>query len=125
MDVQTIWKNAHQQFGEHIRCEYSMSTIWTLDNIENKYSLYHGEDCVKTFCSSLKEHATNIINFEKKKMLPLTKRRAKITLKTQQNVTFAEKDYQKSLLKIKIIKKLETIAILLVNIEVKRIVYVI
>ena len=125
MDVQTIWKNVHQQFGEHIRCEYSMSTIWTLDNIENKYSLYRGEDCVKTFCSSLKEHATNIINFEKKKMLPLTKRRAKITLKTQQNVTFAEKDYQKSLLKIKIIKKLETIAILLVNIEVKRIVYVI
>ena len=124
MDVQTIWKNVHQQFGEHIRCEYSMSTIWTLDNIENKYSLYRGEDCFKTFCSSLKEHATNIINFEKKKMLPLTKRRAKITLKTRQNVTFAEKDYQKSLLKIKIIKKLEAIAILQVNIEVKLIVYV-
>ena len=102
-----------------------MSTIWTLDNIENKYSLYCGEDYVKKFCSSLREHATNVINFEKKKILPLTKRRAKITLRTQQNVTFEEKDYQKSLLKIKIIKNLETIAILEVNIEVKLTVYVI
>ena len=102
-----------------------MSTIWTLDNLENKYSLCRGEDCVKKFCSSLREHATNVINFEKKKMLPLTKRRAKITLRTRQNVTFAEKDYQKSLLKIEIIKNLETIAILQVNIEVKLTVYVI
>ena len=39
------------------------------------------------------------------------------------NVTFAEKDSQKSLLKIKIIKKLQTIAILQVNREVQDILY--
>ena len=44
-----------------------MSTIWAFDNIENKYSLYLGEDCMKKFCTSLREHATNVINFEKKK----------------------------------------------------------
>ena len=40
-----------------------MSTIWAFDSVENKYSLYCGEDGMKKFCSSLK-----------KKMLPLTKK---------------------------------------------------
>ena len=43
----------------------------------------------------------------------------------RRNVTFVEKDSQKSLLKIKIIKKLETIAILQVNTKVQHIAYVI
>ena len=50
-----------------------MSTIWTFDNIENKHTLYCGEDCMKKFCTFLREHATNVINFEKRNMLPLTK----------------------------------------------------
>ena len=33
---------------------------------------------MKDFCSSLKKHATNIINFDKKKMLPLTKKELKL-----------------------------------------------
>ena len=33
---------------------------------------------MKKFCSSLREHATNIINFEKKKMLLLTKKKLKL-----------------------------------------------
>ena len=51
-----------------------MSTIWAFDHIENKHTLYRGEDCMKKFCISLRKHATNLINFEKKKMLPLTKK---------------------------------------------------
>ena len=51
-----------------------MSTIWAFDNIENEHSLQCGKDYMKKFCSFLREHATNTINFEKKKMLPLTKR---------------------------------------------------
>ena len=43
------------------------------------YSLYRGENGMKRFFSSLIEHATNETNFERKKMLPLTKRRGKIT----------------------------------------------
>ena len=34
---------------------------------------------MKKFCTSSREYATNVINFEKTKMLPLTKKRAKIT----------------------------------------------
>ena len=59
---------------EHIHWVYSMPTIWGFDLIEDKHTLYHGKDCMKKFCTSLKLHAKNIIDFEKKKMLPLTKR---------------------------------------------------
>ena len=55
---------------EHISFVYSISTIWAFDNIENKPTLYHGEDCMKKFCTSLREHSTNVINFRKKKMCP-------------------------------------------------------
>ena len=60
-----------------------MSTIWDFDNIRNKHSLCRGEDCMKIFYSSLKEHATNVINFEKKKMLLLTRKE----LKSHQDMT--------------------------------------
>ena len=30
-------------------CEYSMSTIWVFNNVENKHILYCGEDCMKKF----------------------------------------------------------------------------
>ena len=43
-----------------------MSTIWAFDHIENKHTLYHGEYCIKKFCTSLRGHATNAINFEKR-----------------------------------------------------------
>ena len=35
-------------------------------NIENK-RLYRGEDCLTKFFSSLRKHATNVINFERRK----------------------------------------------------------
>ena len=56
-----------------------MSTLSAFDNIEINHSLYCGEDCMKKFCTSLGEHATHVTNFGKNKMLPLTKKRPKIT----------------------------------------------
>ena len=44
-----------------------MSAIWTFDKIEKKRTLYRGKDCIKKFCTFLREHAKNIIDFEKKK----------------------------------------------------------
>ena len=54
-------ENNQQKFsttniGEHIPCRYSMSTIWVFDNIENKHTLYRGEDCMKNFCTFSREH---------------------------------------------------------------------
>ena len=66
------------KISEHIPCGYSMATIWDFDNIENKYILYRWEDYMKKFCTSLREYATNVINFEKKKVLPLTKKELKL-----------------------------------------------
>ena len=70
------------KIGEHIPCGYSMSTIWAFDHKENKHNLCCGNDCMKNFCESLREHAKNIIDFKNRKMLPLTK----AELKSHQDV---------------------------------------
>ena len=36
-----------------------MKTILAFDEIENKHILYRGQDCMKKFCTSLRDHATN------------------------------------------------------------------
>ena len=54
-----------------------MSTISVFDHIENKHTLYWGKDRMKKFCESLREHVKNIIDFENKKMLLLTKEKLK------------------------------------------------
>ena len=51
-----------------------MFTIWAFHHIENKPSLYCQKDCIKKFCESLREHSKHTTDFEKNKMLPLTKR---------------------------------------------------
>ena len=53
--------------------------------IENKYSLLRGEDRMKHFCSSLREHATDVIKFEKQT-------KTQNYIHTQQHVTFAKKN---------------------------------
>ena len=53
---------------------YSIFTHCSFDKSKNKLSYYRDEDCMKKFCKDLKEHATKIINYEKKDMIPLTKK---------------------------------------------------
>ena len=65
------------KIGEHIPWGYSMPTIWAFDRIENKHTLYRGKDCMKKFCTSLREHTKNITDFEKEKILPSTKEKLK------------------------------------------------
>ena len=56
------------------------------------YTEYRGNDCMKKFCESLREHAMEIINFERKKMKLLTKeqqesyKNAKISYVYQENL---------------------------------------
>ena len=49
-------KSSTTKIGEHIPCGYSMSTIWGFDHSEDKHTFYHGKDCMKKFCASLREH---------------------------------------------------------------------
>ena len=54
---------------EHIPSGFSMSTILSFKNIENKHDVYRGKDCKKKFCKSLREHAMKIIHLKKKKVI--------------------------------------------------------
>ena len=58
---------------EHISSDFSISTISSFRNIENKHDVYGGKDCMKRFCEFLRGHSMKRINFKKKKMKLLTK----------------------------------------------------
>ena len=42
-------KSSTTKIGEHIPCRYLMSTLLAFDGIENKESVYRGEDCSEGF----------------------------------------------------------------------------
>ena len=61
------------KINQHIPSGYSIYTNCSFDKSNNKLSYDRGEDCMKRFCKDLKDHATKIIGFKKKTMIPLTK----------------------------------------------------
>ena len=52
--------------------EYGLSLISSFDSKENKHNFCRGKDCIKRFCSDLKEFGTKIINHVKKELISLT-----------------------------------------------------
>ena len=50
-----------------------MSTISSFRSIDNKHDVYRGNNCMKKFCGSFREHTMKIIDFKKKRMKLLTK----------------------------------------------------
>ena len=63
--------------NKHIPSGYSLFTHCSFDTTKNKLDYYRGKNCMKNFCLDLREHATKIINFEMKEMIPLTKKEEK------------------------------------------------
>ena len=61
------------KINQNIPSRYSIYTNCSSDKSNNKLSYYRGEDCMKRFRKDLKDHATKIIDFKKKTMIPLTK----------------------------------------------------
>ena len=55
-----------------------MFTHCSFDTTKNKFGYYSGKNCMKNFCLDLKEHATKLIDCERKEMTPLTKEEKKI-----------------------------------------------
>ena len=55
---------------ESISCSWLMSMIWAFNGTKTRHDAYRGKGCIKKFCKSLEEHAMQIINFEKQKMIP-------------------------------------------------------
>ena len=81
------------------------------DHIENKHTLYRGKDRMKKFCTSLREHVKNIVDFEKENMIQLTNEEVK-SHEDGRVCYIRGKYFQKSLLNIKIIEKVEIIVII-------------
>ena len=66
-------KSSATKINKHAPSGYSIFTSCSFDESRNKFNYYRAKDCMKKFCEDLKEHATRIINYEKKKIIPLTK----------------------------------------------------
>ena len=60
------------KINKHTPSGYSIFTHCSFDESKNKLNYYRDKDCMKKFSKDLREHASKIINYEKKKMIPLT-----------------------------------------------------
>ena len=80
------------KINKHMPSGYSIFTSCSSDESKNKLNYYRGKDCMKRFCKDLKEHATRIINYEKKKIISLTKAE-KIKYNNQQICYICKKEF--------------------------------
>ena len=60
------------EINKHTPSGYSIFTSCSFDESKNKINYYRGDDCMKKFCKDLREHAMKTINYEKKRIVPLT-----------------------------------------------------
>ena len=60
------------KINKHTPSGYSIFTHCSFDESKNKLNYYRGKDCMKKFSKDLREHVSKIIDYEKKKMIPLT-----------------------------------------------------
>ena len=63
---------------KHTSSGYSLFKSCSFDPTKNKLDCYRGKDCMEKICKNLKEHATRIINYEEKGMIPLTDEEIKL-----------------------------------------------
>ena len=70
-------KSSSAKIIQHISSGYSLLTHCSFDRTKNKLDHYRGKNCMKNFCLDLREHATKIINYEQKEIIPLTKKEEK------------------------------------------------
>ena len=60
------------KINKHTPSGYSIFTHCSFDKSKNKLNYCRGKDCMKKFSKDLREHASKVIDYEKKKMIPLT-----------------------------------------------------
>ena len=79
--ISTCYNNLEEssatEINKHTPSGYSLFTRCSFHKTKNKLDYYRGEYCMKKFCLNLREHGTKIINYERKKMIPLTKNEEK------------------------------------------------
>ena len=65
-------KSSSTKITEDIASGYSLFTHCSFDATKNKLDYYRGKNCMKKCSKDLKNHATIIINYEKKEVISLT-----------------------------------------------------
>ena len=96
-----------------------MSLICSFDETKNRHNFFRRKDCIKRFCNDLKELATEIINYEEKKLYH-SQVMMLLFIKAKKYVIYAKRDFV--MIKIKkvnlnFIIKLEIIFITPENLE--------
>ena len=120
---QSCQNNHNESYTErkamHEPCGCAFSLVCSFDETKNKHNFYRGRDCIKRFCSDLKELRTKIVNYEEKEMIPLTDKENKF-YEERKNATYVKKSFVMIKMKkrnLKYTKKLEIIVIIQENLE--------
>ena len=113
-------KSYTEKKAEHIPSGYSLVTCSSFDKSKNERKYYRGKDCMIMFCKDLKEQAMKIINYDKKKIIPLTDKE-KETHENQKVCYIYKKKFSTNKKNV----KLEIIVIIQDNMEELLIVFVI
>ena len=62
-------RSSTAKINKHIPFGYSLFTHCSFDTTKNKFDYYKDENCIKNLCQDLREHATKIIDYEKKEVI--------------------------------------------------------
>ena len=109
-------KSSTTKINKHTPSRYSLITHCSFDTTKIKLDYYRGKNCMKNFCLDLREHATKIINYEEKGMIPLTKKEEK--KHNKKKFVIYVKKVSVLMIAIKNIISLEIFVTILENIEV-------
>ena len=83
------------KINKHTPSGYSIFTHCSFDKSKSKLNYYRGEDCMTKFCKDFREHATKMINYEKKDVIPLTKKEEE-NYNNQKVCYICKKEFDKS-----------------------------
>ena len=73
----SLEKSSTTKINKHTPSGYSLFAYCLFDKTKTKLSHDRGKNCMKSFCLDLKKHATKIIDYVKKEIIPLTKKEEK------------------------------------------------
>ena len=78
----------------HKTSGYYLVTCCSFDKSKTERKYYRRKDCMKMFCKDLNEQTMKIINYEKKKVIPLTDEQ-KESYENQEVCYICEKEFCK------------------------------
>ena len=84
-------KSSTTKINKHTPSGYSLFTHCSIDPTK-KLNYYTSKNCMKNFCLDLRKHATKLINYEKKEMIPLSKKKRKNII-SKKSVIYVKKTF--------------------------------